>query len=146
MARKAQEVGVIKGVLLHQGESNNTQQDWPQKVKKIYEDMLSDLGLQAADVPLFAGETEYQDQGGSCWGHNAVIARLPQVIPTAHVVSAKGCPGNGTDPWHFSAVGYRMMGKRYAFETLKVMGRELRADADYEMPTNLLRFMAATRL
>ena len=35
MAKKAQQVGVIKGILLHQGESNNMQSDWPLKVKKI---------------------------------------------------------------------------------------------------------------
>ena len=146
MAKKAQEVGVIKGILLHQGESNNTQSDWPNKVKKIYNDMLTDLGLEAKDVPLFAGETEYQDQGGACYGHNAVIARLPQVIPTAHVVSAKDVPGNGNDPWHFSASGYRIMGKRYAFETLKVMGMEPKADPDYNMPDNLRVFLEASRL
>ena len=146
MARLAQQQGVIKGILLHQGESNNTQQDWPNKVKKIYNDMLQDLGLNADDVPLFAGETEYQDQGGACWGHNAVIARLPQVIPTAHVVSAKGCPGNGQDQWHFSQTGYRMLGKRYAFETLKVMGRPLKADDAYDMPDNLRQFVTVTAL
>ena len=146
MAKKAQEVGVIKGILLHQGESNNTQQDWPNKVKKIYNDILKDLGLEAKDVPLFAGETEYQDQGGACYGHNAVIARLPQVIPTAHVVSAKDVPGNGNDPWHFSASGYRIMGKRYAYETLKVMGMEPKADPEYNMPDNLRVFLEASRL
>jgi lysophospholipase L1-like esterase len=146
MAKKAQEVGVIKGILLHQGESNNTQQDWPQKVKKIYNDILSDLGLQAEDVPLFAGETEYQEMGGVCWGHNAVIARLPQVIPTAHVVSAKGCPGNGQDGFHFSPTGYRMMGKRYAFEALRVMGKALKVDASYTLPDNLKKFFTAKSL
>ena len=146
MAKIAQQSGVIKGILLHQGESNNTQQDWPQKVKKIYNDILTDLGLNAEDVPLFAGETEYQEEGGACWGHNAVIAKLPQVIPTAHVVSAKGCPGNGQDAFHFSPTGYRMLGKRYAYETLKVMGRETRVDAEYTLPENLKKFLTATGL
>ena len=36
MAKKAQKEGVIKGILLHQGETNNTQGDWPQKVQNIY--------------------------------------------------------------------------------------------------------------
>ena len=35
MAKIAQQTGVIKGILLHQGESNNGQQDWPKKVKLI---------------------------------------------------------------------------------------------------------------
>ena len=123
MGRKAQESGVIKGILLHQGCSNNGDPKWPMKVKKIYEDLLADLGLKAADVPLFVGETLRQEQGGACYAHNAVVAQLPEVIPTSHIIPSDGCPGNGTDPWHFSAEGYRMMGKRYALEVLKVMGK-----------------------
>ena len=146
MAKKAQEVGVIKGILLHQGCSNNGQQDWPQKVKKIYNDMLTDLNLGADSVPLFVGETEYQDQGGSCYGHNAVIAKVPSTIPTGHVVSAKDVPGNRTDPWHFSALGYRILGKRYALEALKVMGLEAKPDGQYTMSTALQKFYGAKSL
>lgn len=121
MAKKAQEVGVIKGILLHQGESNNGDEKWPGMVKKIYKDMLTDLGLKAADVPIFVGETEYENMGGGCSWHNHVVAKIPEVIPTGHVVSAEGIPGNGTDPWHFSAAGYRTFGKRYAEKVLDVM-------------------------
>ena len=121
MAKKAQEVGVIKGILLHQGESNNGQEDWPQKVRKIYRDMLKDLNLRASDVHIFVGETEYEEMGGGCSWHNHVVAKIPEVIPTGHVVSAKDIPGNGVDPWHFSAEGYRIFGKRYAEVVLDVM-------------------------
>ena len=121
MAKKAQEVGVIKGILLHQGESNNGQEDWPQKVKKIYRDMLKDLNLRATDVHIFVGETEYEEMGGGCSWHNHVVAKIPEVIPTGHIVSAKDIPGNGVDPWHFSAEGYRIFGKRYAEVVLDVM-------------------------
>ena len=124
MAKKAQEVGVIKGILLHQGCSNNGQEDWPDKVKKIYRDMLRDLGLRAADVPIFVGETEYEDMGGGCSWHNHVVAKIPEVIPTGHIVSAKDIPGNGVDPWHFSAAGYRTFGKRYAEKVLEVMNNQ----------------------
>ena len=121
MAKKAQEVGVIKGILLHQGESNNGDEKWPGMVKKIYKDMLKDLGLKATDVPIFVGETEYENMGGGCSWHNHVVAKIPEVIPTGYVVSAEGIPGNGTDPWHFSAAGYRTFGKRYAAKVLEVM-------------------------
>ncbi|MBR1768396.1 MAG: hypothetical protein IJ742_06780 [Prevotella sp.] len=40
MAKIAQQTGVIKGILLHQGESNNTQQDWPQMMKKVYDRLI----------------------------------------------------------------------------------------------------------
>jgi lysophospholipase L1-like esterase len=121
MAKKAQEVGVIKGILLHQGESNNGDEKWPGMVKKIYKDMLHDLGLKASDVHIFVGETEYENMGGGCSWHNHVVAKIPEVIPTGHVVSAEGIPGNGSDPWHFSAAGYRTFGKRYAEAVLDVM-------------------------
>lgn len=121
MAKKAQEVGVIKGILLHQGESNNGDEKWPGMVKKIYKDMLRDLGLKSSDVHIYVGETEYEEMGGGCSWHNHVVAKIPEVIPTGHVVSAKDIPGNGTDPWHFSAAGYRTFGKRYAEVVLDVM-------------------------
>ena len=121
MAKKAQKVGVIKGILLHQGESNNGDETWPGMVKKIYKDMLHDLGLRASDVHIYVGETEYENMGGGCSWHNHVVAKIPEVIPTGHVVSAEGIPGNGTDPWHFSAAGYREFGRRYAEKVLDVM-------------------------
>ena len=140
MAKKAQESGVIKGILLHQGCSNCGNPEWPNMVKKIYNDMLTDLNLNAEDVPLFVGETEYENMGGGCSSHNTVVAKIPSVIPTGHVVSAEGIPGNGTDAWHFSAAGYRTLGKRYAFEALKVMGKDIKANADYNMADNLKKF------
>lgn len=45
IARKAQQDGVIRRILLHQGESNTGQQSWPAKVRAIYYDMLNDLNL-----------------------------------------------------------------------------------------------------
>ena len=140
MGKKAQESGVIKGILLHQGCSNCGNPEWPNMVKKIYNDMLADLNLNAEDVPLFVGETEYENMGGGCSSHNTVVAKIPSVIPTGHVVSAEGIPGNGTDAWHFSAAGYRTLGKRYAFETLKVMNKEPKANADYNMAESLKKF------
>ena len=140
MGKKAQESGVIKGILLHQGCSNCGNPEWPNMVKKIYNDMLADLNLNAEEVPLFVGETEYENMGGGCSSHNTVVAKIPSVIPTGHVVSAEGIPGNGTDAWHFSAAGYRTLGKRYAFEALKVMNKEPKANADYNMAESLKKF------
>src|SRR5690554_6095608 len=77
MAKKAQNDGVIKGFLLHQGETNTGQQDWPNKVKGVYDNLISDLGLDASETPLLAGELLYQNHGGACWSHNSVIANLP---------------------------------------------------------------------
>ncbi len=135
MANQAKQVGVIKGILLHQGCSNCGDPNWPDMVKKIYNDMLNDLGLNAEDVPLYVGEVEHKGdapQSGGCEGHNVQVARIPSVIPTGHVVSAKYLPGNGVDPWHFSALGYRQLGKRYAQIALSVA---YGIDIDFDEPT-----------
>lgn len=121
MARKAQKDGVIKGILLHQGESNTGDKEWPMKVKKVYECLLADLGLKAEDVPLIAGEVVHADQKGICASMNDIIDTLPEVIPTAHVVRSDGCPA-GPDNLHFTAQGYRMLGARYAETVLRLMG------------------------
>ena len=124
LAKKAQKDGVISGILLHQGESNTGQEDWPDKVKFIYESLLKDLGLKAEDCPLLIGEVVNSDRGGTCAGHNPVINRTPEIIPTAHVISSSGCREN-FDRLHFSAAGYRELGRRYARTMLELMGVEI---------------------
>ena len=119
-ALRAQKSGVIKGFLLHQGETNNGQQDWIYKVRHIYNDLIADLGLDPENTPLLAGETVGQAEGGSCWSHNAVIAKLPTVIPNAHVISSNGCPQKG-DGLHFTAEGYRTIGRRYGQKMLQCL-------------------------
>lgn len=129
LAKEAQKVGVIKGILLHQGCSNNTQKDWPVKVKKVYVRMLNELGLNEAETPLLIGELLSQAKGGVCWGHNSVIGDTHHVIPNAHVISSANCPG-ASDGLHFTAKGYRMIGKRYAEKMLTLLGSVAPIDFD----------------
>ncbi|WP_010137152.1 acetylxylan esterase [Ochrovirga pacifica] len=121
LAKKAQKNGVIKGILLHQGETNTGDKKWPLYVKKIYESMLSDLSLNADEVPLLAGEVVGADQGGKCAAMNPIIQTLPNVIPTAHVISSKGCTVRD-DQVHFNSAGVRELGKRYAEQMLSIQG------------------------
>lgn len=120
MAKLAQKDGVIKGILLHQGESNTGDTEWPNKVKGIYENLLTDLDLKAEDVPLIAGQVVAADQGGACASMNPIIDSLPETIPTALVASAEGCASQ-PDHLHFSPEGYRELGKRYAEKMLSVL-------------------------
>jgi alpha-L-fucosidase 2 len=120
MARLAQKDGVIKGVLLHQGESNTNDKEWPAKVKRVYENLLKDLNLKAEEVPLLAGEVVAADQKGVCASMNRIIDDLPKTIPTAHVVSSAGCPAL-PDRLHFTPAGYRELGKRYAEAMLELL-------------------------
>lgn len=122
LAKKAQKDGVIKGILLHQGESNTGDKEWPQKVKKVYENLLRDLNLEAKDVPLLAGEVVHADQKGRCASMNTIIDMLPQVIPTSYVISSSGCAA-AEDNLHFTAEGYRELGRRYAEKLLSLVGQ-----------------------
>jgi hypothetical protein len=124
MARLAQKDGVIKGILLHQGESNTNDTTWPSKVKTVYSNLLKDLNLAAGSVPLLAGETVNADQNGICSSMNKIIGQLPQTIPTAHIISSKGCT-DAADNLHFDAAGYRKLGSRYAFTMLGLLGYQV---------------------
>lgn len=124
LAKIAQREGVIKGILLHQGESNTGDELWPQKVKGVYNNLLADLKLESKSVPLLAGEVVNADTQGVCASMNAIINTLPSVIPTAHVISSAGCE-DGPDNLHFSAAGYRELGKRYAAKMLSLMGHNI---------------------
>lgn len=120
MGKEAQKVGVIKGILLHQGETNTGQNNWPSRVKAIYNDLIKDLGLNAADVPLLVGEVVRTDQGGQCGSMNNIIANVPSTIPNSYVISAQGL-GHKGDNLHFSSASYRTLGERYAEQMLKVL-------------------------
>ena len=119
MAKIAQKDGVIKGILLHQGESNTNDTLWTKKVKIVYDNLLKDLNLKAESTPLLAGEVVHADQGGICASMNTIIATLPEVIPNSYVISSSGIP-DAADNLHFTAEGYRMLGKRYAAKMLEL--------------------------
>jgi hypothetical protein len=120
MARLAQKDGVIKGILLHQGESNTGDREWPRKVKIVYDNLLRDLGLENESVPLLAGELVSKEQGGKCASMNAIIQTLPETIRNSHVISSSECEGI-SDGLHFSAQGYRELGRRYGEKMLSLL-------------------------
>lgn len=128
MGKKAQEVGEIRGILLHQGESNNGESTWCEKVAKVYTRLCYNLGLDPQRVPLLAGETLREEMGGGCSWHNvAALPHLKEAVPNSYVISSEGIPGNGKDPWHFSAAGYRTFGQRYAEKMLEVLSQQTAA-------------------
>ena len=125
LARKAQQQGVIKGILMHQGESNTGDMEWAAKVKTVYDNLLSDLQLKASEVPLLAGEVVQADGQGQCIAMNSQINDLPKTIHTAQIVSSTACT-NGPDRLHFDAAGYRELGRRYGEKMLALMGYQAR--------------------
>jgi hypothetical protein len=119
LAKLAQKDGVIKGFLLHQGETMPDAGKWPGQVKGVYDSLIADLKLEPSKTPLLAGEMLYADKGGCCESHNTTIAKLPSVIPNSYVVSAQGLAGK--DQYHFTTESNRTLGKRYGEKMLTLI-------------------------
>jgi hypothetical protein len=124
MAKLAQKDGVIKGILMHQGESNTGDTLWTEKVKVVYDNLINDLNLNPVSVPLLAGEVVNENQDGVCASMNSIIASLPQKIPNSFVISSSECT-DGWDNLHFNAAGYREFGSRYAIQMLSILGYKI---------------------
>ncbi len=123
LARKAQNDGVIKGVLMHQGESNTGEPRWASMVQQVYDQMLGDLQLKPEEVPLLAGEVVQADGQGQCIAMNRQIRELPKTLHTSQVISSEGCT-NLADKLHFDAAGYRELGCRYGEKMAQLLGYE----------------------
>ena len=129
LAKKAQQQGVIKGVLMHQGESNTGDPKWAGMVQQVYDNLLGDLKLKPEEVPLLAGEVVQANGEGLCVAMNKQINELPQTLHTSQVISSKGC-SNGPDRLHFDAAGYRELGRRYGERMLELMGYAVKKPFD----------------
>ena len=129
LAKKAQQQGVIKGVLMHQGESNTGDPKWAGMVQLVYDNLLGDLQLKPEEVPLLAGEVVQANGEGLCVAMNKQINELPQTLHTSQVISSKGC-SNGPDRLHFDAAGYRELGRRYGERMLELMGYAVKTPFD----------------
>ena len=128
MAKKAQEEGVIKGIIFHQGETDAGDGNWPSAVKKVYDNIIKDLGLEN-DIPFLAGEVL---RSGVSKGANNNIAKLPQQSKNFYVVSSEGfnqALGDGQNV-HFTSQEYRDFGKRYAEKMIEVLGDKLKPVAE----------------
>jgi len=131
MARIAQQAGVIKGIIFHQGESDvtgatqATANIWYERVTDIYRSLLKDLNLSADSVPFIAGEPLTAEKGGSCGSAIQWVDKLPAYMngkmgtECCYVASSKGL--GGMDQYHFSSQSYRTLGARYGEIALGVL-------------------------
>ncbi|MDE6689670.1 MAG: acetyl xylan esterase [Prevotella sp.] len=133
LAKKAQQDGVIKGILMHQGESNTGDQEWANKVQYVYDHLLGDLQLKPEEVPLLAGEVVQANGKGQCIAMNKQIQELPKTLHTSLVISSTGCT-NGPDNLHFDAPGYRELGRRYGEKMLSLLGYQVKTP--FEVPAD----------
>ena len=121
LAKKAQKDGVIKGILMHQGETNTGDPKWAGMVKQVYENLCGDLQLKPEEVNLYVGNIVQADGKGVCIGCKKQIDELPQTIHTSQVISSDNC-SNGPDRLHFDAAGYRELGCRYGEAVARHLG------------------------
>ncbi len=121
LAKKAQKDGVIKGILMHQGETNTGDPKWAGMVKQVYENLCGDLQLKPEEVNLYVGNIVQADGKGVCIGCKKQIDELPQTIHTCQVISSDNC-SNGPDRLHFDAAGYRELGCRYGEAVARHLG------------------------
>ena len=134
----AKEKGVIKGILFHQGEADYNVPDWPQRVKKVYYDLIYDLGLDPKKTPILIGELAPEGDFG--W-RNAAVKEAADRIPNGHLISAEGCTVlTETDPvdhtvykLHYTREGYEKLGTRYAEKMIDLMKQAAIADSIDEL-------------
>ena len=123
LAKKAQKDGVIKGILMHQGETNTGDPQWASLVQQVYDNLCGDLKLKPEEVNLYAGNIVQAGGKGVCIGCKKQIDELPQTLHTAQVISSDDCT-NGPDRLHFDAAGYRELGCRYGEAVARFLGYE----------------------
>ena len=137
LAKQAQAQGwTIRGLLIHQGETDAYGPHWPNQVNKVYQNILTDLGLNAADVPVLCGEAVGIDQNGVCAHANPTIDRIHEYIPNAYTISSYGCKVS-RDNLHFAGVGYRRLGTRYAIKWLQLNGYDVPDDEDSKLQSEM---------
>jgi len=110
-AKIAMQKGELKGILWHQGESDNDAEK-----SKIYFEKLKELvanlrrDLNAPNLPFVAGEIGRFNKEDYI---NTIVNRLPEQVEHTAVVSSEGLVDKG-DHLHFDSASARELGKRYA--------------------------------
>ncbi|MBR5692763.1 MAG: carbohydrate-binding protein [Fibrobacter sp.] len=128
LGKKAKEVGVIKGFIFHQGETDGSGTEWQNTVYKTYKDIVNALELDENEVAFVAGEM-LQEGNNCCSSKNGGIAQLKSKFKKFGLASSKGLQGNGRDPYHFGRAGVIELGKRYCSEMLKLIDKTIDPDA-----------------
>jgi hypothetical protein len=108
--KEAQRTGTLKGILWHQGESDERDKEYLPKLKAMVEAYRADLGDpnllfvagQINKVPLI----------------NEQIAKLPSELAGTAFASSEGLKAK--DRWHFDYESVKALGRRYAEAMLKL--------------------------
>lgn len=125
-AKKALENGQLAGILWHQGESDSQPEKTP-----VYEQKLTALvrriraDLRAETVPFLVGTLGdfYVRKNPDARQINAILTKLPRVLPNVYVVSASGLTHKG-DTTHFDTPSARTLGRRFADSYLTISKKQ----------------------
>lgn len=111
----AQQTGVIKGILIHQGESGSGGIAWGTMTKGILDSLKKDLSLPDS-TPVVVGELRQDTVSPKpcCSGFNTTIDAFATTYKRCGLASSKGLVGNKIDGYHFNCASMRELGKRYA--------------------------------
>ena len=143
MAKTAAKDGVIKGILLHQGETDAYNDEWRKEVRKIYRDLQEELQFDSTAVPLLVGEVVRKEYNGVCGHANPTIDDIANHYPNTYVVSSEGCLPSD-DNLHFSSEGYRLLGRHYALRYLEATHPDLAETCRQQLAKAGLDKMAVT--
>ena len=124
--KSAMQVGTLKGVLWHQGESDTVEQTrtdaYEKRLHRLIEDVRKDLGNP--QLPFIVGNlAEFYGTGQD---HKApdrvaritrikeILRSLPKKVPHTGFVESTGCSPAARAKVHFDRKSCLLMGKRYA--------------------------------
>lgn len=114
--RIAQRMGIVKGILWHQGEGNRKDPQYLDKLKALIEDFRADLGMP--ELPFVAGQVRDTDDTKIV---NEQIAMLPEAVPFTGFASSEDL--KTMDRWHFDAESMKLLGQRYAAVMLEIQSK-----------------------
>ena len=118
----AQQGGVLKAILWHQGESDcSNTEAYKQKLISLMRDLREDLGMP--DLPVIVGQISqwnWTKREAGTVPFNQMIKKVSSFIPYSDWVSSKGLGWykDEKDP-HFNTEAQLLLGKRYAKKVLK---------------------------
>lgn len=117
----AQQTGVIKGILLHQGESGaGGSASWINTATTILDNLKKDLGLDSA-LPVVVGELRSDTYASF---NTQQVDQFAKQYPHCGLATSTGLAVQSDDQWHFDAAGMRELGKRFAKAFLSLASEE----------------------